>query len=125
MAEARTAPSTPSPPITDWTLRPFEAAPLAPAWVGVGILLAFLVVWLTVHNLAGVMKGLTINGQPYWKTPFWWIVIVNAALVAYIPTALAYSRRGMLRDLRDLRPLLPISDREFEKLVASTTCIGE
>jgi hypothetical protein len=124
MAEARSAPATPSPPITDWTLRPFEATSLAPAWVGVGIWLAFLAVWLTVHNLAGVMEGLTVDGQLYWETPVWWVVFVDAGLVAYIPTALAYSRRGMLRDLRDLRPLLPISEAEFENLIVSTTCVG-
>jgi hypothetical protein len=91
--------------------------------VGLGILLAFLAAWLMVHNLAGVMEGLRVDGQLYWETPVWWIVLVNAGLIAYIPTALAYSRRGMVRDLRDLRPLLPVSEGEFERLTASATCV--
>ena len=107
MAEARTAPAPAfSPPITDWTLRPFEAMAIAPAWLGLALTLAYIAVWLGIEYLALAMDAASVGGEPIWDADNWWLVPVNGAFFAFTPTALVYARRGMLRDLRDLRPSL-------------------
>ena len=106
----------------DWTLRPFEATRVAPVWVGIGIAFAYLLLDAVVFNLFGLAVGLHIRGVPFYETLFWWLELLNAAILAYLPTATAYLRRGAARDLRELRPLLRCNDTEFATLLRQTTC---
>jgi len=106
----------------DWTLRPFEATRVAPVWIGIGIAFAYLLLDAVVFNLFGLAVGLHIRGVPFYETLFWWLELLNAAILAYLPTATAYLRRGAARDLRELRPLLRCNDTEFATLLRRTTC---
>ena len=122
MAEARTAPSPAlSAPITDWTLRPFEATAIAPAWLGLALALAYIAVDLGMAYLALAMDSPSVGGEPIFDAEGWVDRSVNGMFLAFVPTAGAYGRRGVLRDLRDLRPSLSLSEAEFEQLVAQTT----
>jgi len=101
----------------DWLIRPFESSKVAPAWLGLGLAIAFpLFVWL-VHVIAGVTIG-SIE-LPYGPTKYALNVIVNGILLGLILAGQAYLYLGTLSDLHQLRPVLPGSDDDFARLVRS------
>jgi hypothetical protein len=65
----------------------------------------FLVVW-----------GLSPGELPWWQRADWWTDCLNAALIGYLPAAQAIARRGVARDLAELRPRLRCDDAEFRAL---------
>ena len=104
-------------------LRFIGEAPLASFWGGLGVFFGYLIVWLLIQNLLGMLDGFRLarslpihgveTGRFFWASPFGWFEMLNAALIAYLFGALLHGRRGALRDLDALRPILPWSDAEF------------
>lgn len=106
-----------APPLTDWSLVPFEATQLSPIWIGLVIVIGFTVLcqifrWTTEGWMAA-----------FWTRPYFWVDLLNGVLFAYPPTATALLRRGRLRDLRDLRPVLDCGEAGFARAVRETVCV--
>jgi len=105
-----------SPACSDWTLRAFEASPVAPVWTGLGLVLAFVL-------LAGLVRALaSALALPGTQALLPWIWDLVTGLVIATPLTLnAYARRGALADLHDLRPSVDVDDVEFARWSAETT----
>ena len=98
----------------DWLIRPFEASKVAPAWLGLGVAIAYpIFVWL-VHVIANVTIGAA--ELPYSLTNFAANVVVNGALLGLILAGAAQFYLGAISDLHQLRPMLPGSDEDFVRL---------
>lgn len=113
-------------PLTDWTLRPFAATARSPLWVALGLALAVTVLTQLVRLFAGAPSADSPGGGTGWAFHlhrFFWFDVLNAVLMAYIPTALVYLRRGRLRDLQQLRPALACDDAAFSRLVEQALCV--
>jgi hypothetical protein len=105
-------------------LRAYDAAPFAPVWVGVIVVLVYLVLFVAHHNLTGVMDGLSAVDPSSPLAPrlsFW--EVVNAVMVAFMLSAHVYAHRGAMRDLQQLRPALECSDERFAELVGDAACV--
>ena len=108
----------PSPPLTDWTLRPFAASARSPLWLGLAAVVGVTVVSQLYRVAAGDIASPFRPGDAYL-----WVDVLNALLLAYVPVAAFYLRRGRLRDLHELRPALRCDDAAFEELAASAVCV--
>jgi hypothetical protein len=105
------------PPHTDWALRPFEGLrhPL------LAIAAVFAAGFLATSVVFRIAEGdFTLR---FWSSPYFWLDLLNAALFAYAPVATAVLRRGRLRDLRDLRGVLPVDEAGVARLEAETVSV--
>ena len=114
MANARSR--SDSPPIpraaAPWTQQLIAAAPVAPAWVGLGIALAqisFCVAFLSLFGGADVLEGRS------WGRTLGPNVIM-AILLGYAAAAIAYSARAQAQTLDQLRDVLRVDDAQFRAL---------
>lgn len=104
-----------APPVRDWTLRAFEALPVAPVWTGTALVVAFVLLASLVRTLASALA------PPSPRPPLPWIwELVNGLVIATPLTLNAYARRGALADLRDLRRSLDLDESEFARWSAAT-----
>jgi hypothetical protein len=101
-------------PYRPWTQQLVDALPVAPLWVGVGIMLL---------DAASCLVWFTAIGSPKWSTSnnlFWREVfppsLIMAALIGFSVAGVAYSRRAQLRVLERLRPALDCTPRQMEAL---------
>ncbi len=108
------SPTQAAPPSPDWLIRPFEVSKLAPAWLGLGLAIAWLLIVGLAHAAAHIMIGPA--ALPFGPARFAWTVVVNAALLGLILAGHAHLYLSAVSDLRRLRPLLPGSDADFERL---------
>lgn len=101
-------------------LRLYQAARVAPVWVGLGIAAVYLLLFEVLSALTGMVStpygpaDQLASQSGLWET-------VNAVIVAYLLTANAYAVRVARRDLAQLRPHLEASDAAFEALVEGAT----
>jgi hypothetical protein len=103
-----------NPPSRDWTLRLFEASPLAPVWTGLGV--------VAVYLLAALLFRAVSAARPDAISPLPWVWELAGGLSVALPLTLnAYARRGALADLRELRGSLDLSEAGFAQLCAATT----
>jgi hypothetical protein len=100
-----TADSTATRRSPDWLIRPFERSRLAPAWLGLGIAIAYPLFVALVHALADALLGPA--EIPFGPARFAWTVGVNGALFGVILAGHAHLHRRAVSDLRELAPLLP------------------
>ncbi len=104
------------PPPRDWTLRVFEASPVAPVWTGLALVAGYSLVALFFRALSAALA------PPDGFAPMPWIWELVAGLVVVLPLTLnAYAFRGALGDLRDLRASLELSESELARLRVETT----
>ena len=113
----------------DWSwlgvvLRPFEASSIGPAWVGLWIAVAYLILHVAFDALFPIFCNAPPGGLPMWKSDLWWTDLVNATLIGYLPAAQAIARRGIARDLSELRPRLRVDEAEFWALRDAATGPG-
>ena len=106
-------------PLT-WELRLFDAIPLAPPWVA-------LIFGLTLYGLFlayTVLFGSEFAAEPGVAIENAWAAeLLLAFLAAVVPAITVYTRRGAVRDLYDLRPILRCSDEEYSELRRRITAI--
>lgn len=95
-----------------WTQALVHSAPVAPAWTGVGIWAALVLLCLAYF---AVFTAGGLGRAAFWQQTFP-PTAVMALMIAYAPAATAYSQRAAVRVLRELRPRLLCSDGEFEQL---------
>jgi hypothetical protein len=103
-----------APPSPDWLIRPFETSKLAPAWLGLGVAISWMLIYALAHTAAHFIVGPA--PLPFGPARFAWNIVVNASLLGLILAGQAYLHLGAVSDLRRLRPLLPVGDAEFERL---------
>ncbi len=99
-----------------WNDRLFDAFPVAPVWVGVGIATALLVVLLVMALAAGRFAELRALDVPFWAARDARVAVFVVLLAAFLPTARRYVTLGARRNLEDLRPLLTAGEEPFESL---------
>ena len=99
----------------DLFIRPLVASKLAPAWIGLGMAIAWPLFVGLVHLVADAVLGPV--DLPYGPALFTWNVFVNGALLGLILAGHAHLHLGAISDLEQLRPILPGSDAEFEGLI--------
>lgn len=105
-------------------LRPFEASSVAPAWIGLWIAVGYLLAHGAFDALFLAIWGFPPGESPVWQSDLWWTDLVNAALIGYLPAAQAIARRGVARDLAELRPMLRFDEGEFTALRDAATGPG-
>jgi len=105
-----------APPLRDWTLRAYEALPVAPIWTGLALVLAYVLLAGVVHGIASALAVPGGHAPPPW---IW--ELVNGLLIATPLTLNAYARRGALADLRELRAGLDLDEAEFARWSAAAT----
>ena len=105
-------------------MRPFETSSIGLAGVGLSIAVGYLLLHATFDALFLAVWGFPAGEQPFWRDDQAWTDFVNAALIGYLPAALAIARRGVMRDLTELRPRLRCNDVEFKALFDDATGPG-
>ena len=116
------APAAPIPAAStaprDLTLRLARAVGVGPVWLGLGIVLAYGLLWL----VSGAVM-VALGGVPGWSSGWprirW--ELVNAVMIGYLVMATVIAVEGARRDLRGLRPLLGGPPGEFEALLDQAT----
>jgi len=93
----------------------------APAWLGLSIAIAYLLLRCAFDGLFLASWGFPDGFQPLWRSDIWWAELVNAALLGYIPAVLVIARHGINNDLRQLKPWLPGGDAEATDIKAMAT----
>ena len=108
-------------PARDPMLWPYASKDRSPLWIGLAIALVFGVVTMGLH------ESMIFFGFEPLRFPSAAVrigsLLINALLLGYIPTANALLHRGVARDLRDLRPVLPHSEEEWRELLSETTAV--
>ncbi len=99
----------------DWLLLPFEASRLAPVWIGLGLAIAYPLFVGLVHMLAQALLGPA--DLPLGPVRFAGTHVVDGAFLAVMLAGHAQLHLGAVSDLRELRPLLPVGDADFGRLV--------
>ena len=102
-------------------LAPFGASAVAPAWIGLGIALGYVLLHVAFDSLVLLIWAFPSGELPLWQSANWWTDFVNAAMIGYLPAAQAIARRGVARDLAQLRPQLRVDEGEFEALREAAT----
>jgi hypothetical protein len=103
--------------------RPFEASVGTLVGLGVVLAIAYLLLHAAFDGLVLSIWGFPRAEQPFWQSNQWLTEIVNAALIGYLPAAQAIARRGVARDLAELRPRLRRSGPDFDALFE--TAVGQ
>ena len=94
-------------------MRLFGRVPLPPFCVGLGLGLGTYLVYLAYTLAFGPRFGELAGtaGDNLWAAE-----LIVCLLIGFAPTVTAYTMRGSLRDLADLRPVLSCSDAEYARL---------
>lgn len=95
--EHRLAEATRMPPLVVWAL-------------ATGVALALCVAW---HNATGAWRGLDVDGERFWLTP-WRLEIVFAVVLGYVFACGSWLVRSVRRDFDALAPALAIDASALE-----------
>jgi hypothetical protein len=106
-----------------WIPGIYRRAPVSPLWVGIGLALAYLAVFVLYLATTGQIHHLELRGGLPWDNTLLWDNVVSALLVGYLPTATAWSLRGTLRDLERLRAAWGGSDARFREILAEALAV--
>jgi hypothetical protein len=89
-----------------------EATRLPSLFVWVVATLVVLGLCTAWHNATGAWRGLAVDGEPFWQTP-WRLEIVFAAILGYLFACGGWLVRSVRRDLDALAPALAIEPSEL------------
>lgn len=89
-----------------WSDRLFDALPVAPIWVGVGIAVALLGLFLLLSAILGSLELFLARDSSIWVQRDVRLGVVIGVLAAFVPTAERYARIGARQNFDALRPLL-------------------
>ena len=99
-------------PLVRW----FERAAIAPAWLGVAIMLGYLALWGLYLTLRAAL-GLPPIGAEHTAAAS----VTTGMLLGYLPAMNALLHRGLRRDLENLRPALHLEGEAGERRLRSVT----
>ena len=95
-----------------WSERFYQKVPVAPVWVGVGIVVGLLIVFLAISWAFGGIATVRAGEAGLWEYREARLGILVALLAGYLPTARRYVALGAEKNLADLLPLLDPPSRE-------------
>lgn len=121
---AASAPDAPARPWRVLSPRRFETSSIGLAGVGLSIAVGYLLLHAAFDTLFLTVWGFSPGELPWWQSDDWWTDCLNGALMGYLPAAQAITRRGVARDLAELRPRLRCNDAEFRALSDDATGPG-
>src|SRR5690606_29991407 len=84
-----------------------EAMRLPPLVVWIAVTSLFLALCGAWRNARGAWRGLTVDGEPFWRTP-WQLEIVFAVILGYLVACGGWIVRSVRRGLDALAPALAI-----------------
>jgi hypothetical protein len=111
MAKVRTTLSSNMP----WSVRLFDAAPVPPAIVGILIAITVFTLYVVKDLYLSPFAELRNAPGPAWTVSQFWLELLQAIWIGYLPAATAYSVRAAERSVRDLRSTLDVSETDFAK----------
>ena len=89
-----------------WTERFYRAVPVSPIWVGLGIVVGLLALFLAIAWAFGGLDTVRAGKAGLWEYREARFGILVALLAGYLPTARRYVVLGAKKNLEDLLPLL-------------------
>lgn len=95
--------------------RIFDALPWNPLFTAVPLAMLVYTGFLALEWMSGQLA--VDAGRPVWARTDLWAPLFHSFAIFYIPAAFRYGLRAGLEDIRRLRPVLMISDAEFEDRV--------
>jgi hypothetical protein len=98
-----------------WTFRLTETTRAPLPLVALGVAVAYMAVFLLLHNAAGAMDGFQMGGRPFWLDPFGWAAFIYVPLSGFLVVVGGYTLRAASANLRDLRPVLRLGPSEVER----------
>jgi hypothetical protein len=98
--------------VLSWTERSYRSVPVSPIWVGLGIVVGLLVVFLATSWAFGGIATVRAGEAGLWEYREARLAILVALLAGYLPTARHYVAVGAEKNLGDLFPLLDSSFRD-------------
>jgi hypothetical protein len=101
-----------------WSDRLFEAIPVAPIWIGVGIALALLALFVLLSAAVGDLSGFLRAKASFWDLRDARLGVLIGVLAAFVPTAERYAQVGARRQVEALRPLL--DERSAQQLAPAS-----
>jgi hypothetical protein len=99
-----------------WTERFYRAVPVSPIWVGVGIVVGLLALFLAIAWAFGGLATVQAGDQALWEYREARLGILVALLAGYLPTARRYVALGAEKNLEDLLPLLEFPSRSYDEV---------
>jgi hypothetical protein len=99
-----------------WTERVYETAPIAPFWLGVGVAVGLLLVFLALTWVSGELAAFLSSNVGLWESRDVRIAFLVASMAGYLPTARRYVALGAEKNLEDLRPLLDSTSQGYEAI---------
>jgi hypothetical protein len=106
-----------------WTFRLTETTRAPLPVVALGVAVAYMGVFLLVHNAVGAMDGFQMGGRPFWLDPFGVGAFVYVPLSGFLVVVGGYTLRAASANLRDLRPVLRLGPSEVERFEAGLRSI--
>jgi len=101
---AETAGSNPTD--ASWSDRLFDALPVAPVWVGAGIAIGLLTLFVLLSATLGGLSDFLAGDTSFWDQREARLGVLLVILAAFVPTAERYARLGAKRHFETLLPLL-------------------
>jgi hypothetical protein len=95
--------------------RIFDALPWNPLFTAVPLAMLVFTGFLMLERMSGQLA--VDAGRPVWARTDLWVPLLHSFAIFYIPAGFRYGLRAGLEDIGRLRPVLMISDAEFEDLV--------
>ena len=108
----------------DVALRRLETSSIGLACVGLSIAAGYMLLHAAFDALFLTVWSFPPGELPFWQKDAWWTDVVNAVLIGYLPAAQAIARRGVVRDLAELRPRLRCNEAEIRALSDAATRPG-
>jgi hypothetical protein len=100
-----------------------DAMRLPALFVWIVATLAVLVLCTVWHNATGAWRGITVSGEPFWRTS-WRLEIVFAVILGYAFACGGWIVRSVRRDLGALAPVLAIEPSEVAAEQAAVGCFS-
>jgi len=99
-----------------WTERLYRAVPVSPIWVGCGIAVGLLVLFVAIERVFGGIATVRAGEAGLWEYREARLAILVALLAGYLPTACRYVVLGAKKNLEDLLPLLESPPRSYDEV---------
>jgi hypothetical protein len=99
-----------------WTGRLYQTVPISPIWMGVGIVVGLLLVFVAIAWAFGGIAIVRAGEEGLWKYREARLAVLVALLAGYLPTARRYVVLGAQKNLEDLLPLLGSAPQDSDSV---------